>query len=95
MWSAQAVRDSKIDHTNRHLTYPPCAEPEARNTAVGWRHWNKQEQISLTVFIHIDVRQVLTWSHLLYFQWTLSQTLNYCSNNVCGSATANTDDGSL
>ena len=32
MWSAQAVRDLKIDHTQRHL-------PEAHNSAVGW-HWN-------------------------------------------------------
>ena len=37
MWSAQAVHDSKIDHT--HAIYPPCMEPEARNSAVGW-HWN-------------------------------------------------------
>ena len=37
MWSAQAVREFKIDHTNG--IYPPCAEPEARNSAVGW-HWN-------------------------------------------------------
>ena len=32
MWSAQAVRDSKIDHTQRHLS-------TLRNSAVGW-HWN-------------------------------------------------------
>ena len=37
MWSAQAVRDLKIDHT--YAIYPPCTEPEARNSAVGW-HWN-------------------------------------------------------
>ena len=37
MWSAQAVRDSKIDTLN--AIYPPCVEPEARNSAVGW-HWN-------------------------------------------------------
>ena len=36
MWSAQAVHDSKIDHTN--AIYLPCTEPEARNSAVGW-HW--------------------------------------------------------
>ena len=36
MRSAQAVRDSKMDHTQSHLS---CAQPEARNSAVGW-HWN-------------------------------------------------------
>ena len=36
MWSVQAVRESKIDHT--YVIYPPCAEPKARNSAVGW-HW--------------------------------------------------------
>ena len=41
MWSAQAVRDLKIDHTQRHL--PACVEPEARNSAVGW-HWNTHIQ---------------------------------------------------
>ena len=41
MWSAQAVRDLKIDHTQRHVGYSPCAEPEARNSAVGC-HWNRQ-----------------------------------------------------
>ena len=39
MWSAQAVRDSKMDHTQRHLS--ALSEPKARNSAVGW-HWNKQ-----------------------------------------------------
>ena len=34
MWSAQAVRELKIDHTQ--AIYPPCAEPKARNSAVGW-----------------------------------------------------------
>ena len=37
MWSAQAVRNSKIDQTQ--AIYLPCAEPKARNSAVGW-HWN-------------------------------------------------------
>ena len=37
MWSAHVVRDSKIDQFN--AIYPLCAEPEARNSAVGW-HWN-------------------------------------------------------
>ena len=37
IWSAQAVRDWKIDHTQRHLS--PCVEPKARNSAMGW-HWN-------------------------------------------------------
>ena len=37
MWSAQAVRDSKIDHFN--AIYPPCLQPQPRNSAVGW-HWN-------------------------------------------------------
>ena len=31
MWSAQAVRDSKINHTQRHLS-------ALRGTRVGW-HW--------------------------------------------------------
>ena len=35
MWSVQAVRDSKIDHT----ICPPCAEPEVLKSAVGC-HWN-------------------------------------------------------
>ena len=35
MWSAQAVRDLKIDHT--YAIYPPCAETEAHNSAVGWQ----------------------------------------------------------
>ena len=35
MWSAQAVRESKIDHTK--ALYPPSADPEARNSAMGWR----------------------------------------------------------
>ena len=38
MWSAQAMRDSKIATLNP--IYPPCAEPEACNIAVGW-HWNR------------------------------------------------------
>ena len=37
MWSAQAVRELKIDTLNAIFT--PCAEPESRNSAVGW-HWN-------------------------------------------------------
>ena len=37
MWSAQAVRELKIDHSQ--AIYPSCAEPEAHNCAVGW-HWN-------------------------------------------------------
>ena len=37
MWSAQVVRELKIDQLN--AIYLPCAEPEARNSAVGW-HWN-------------------------------------------------------
>ena len=28
MWSAQAVRELKLDHT--HAIYPPCVEPKAR-----------------------------------------------------------------
>ena len=32
MWSAQAVRDSKIDHIQHHLL--PCVEPKVRNSAV-------------------------------------------------------------
>ena len=32
MWSAKAVRDSKIDHTQR--PYPPCMEPEPLNSSV-------------------------------------------------------------
>ena len=34
MRSAQAVRDSKM--TTLNAIYPPCAESEARNSAVGW-----------------------------------------------------------
>ena len=45
MWSAQAVRDSKIDHTQRHLF--PCVEPEARNSAVGW-HWKTYTHTHIT-----------------------------------------------
>ena len=37
MWSAQAMRELKIDHLN--AIYPPRVEPEAHNSAVGW-HWN-------------------------------------------------------
>ena len=40
MWSAPVVRDLKIDYTQRHLF--AHAEPEARNSAVGW-HWNKKK----------------------------------------------------
>ena len=36
-WSTQAVRDSEVDHTQRHLS--ALVEPEARNSAVDW-HWN-------------------------------------------------------
>ena len=43
MWSAQAVRDLKIDPLN--AIYPPCAEPEAHNSAVGW-HWNTHTVIN-------------------------------------------------
>ena len=34
-WSAREERESKIDHTN--AIYPHIAEPEAGNSAVGWR----------------------------------------------------------
>ena len=37
MWSAQAVCELKIEHTQRHLS--ALREPEAHNSAVGW-HWN-------------------------------------------------------
>ena len=33
MWSAQAVRELYIDHTN--AIYPACTEPELDNSAVG------------------------------------------------------------
>ena len=36
-WSAQAVRELKIDHTQCHLS--TFVEPEAHNSIVGW-HWN-------------------------------------------------------
>ena len=46
MWSAQAVRDSKIDSFN--AICPPCVEPEARNSAVGW-HWITHDYNQLPV----------------------------------------------
>ena len=48
MWSAQAVSDSKIDHT--YAIYPSCVEPEANNCAVGW-HWNTQRHILILYYI--------------------------------------------
>ena len=42
MWSAQAVRELKIDRTQCHLS--ACAEPETRNSAVGW-HWKTHTHI--------------------------------------------------
>ena len=40
--SPKVVRELKIDHTN--AIYPPCMEPEARNSAVGW-HWNTHTHV--------------------------------------------------
>ena len=42
MWSAQAVRDSKIDALN--AIYTPCVEPEASNSSAGW-HWNTHRAV--------------------------------------------------
>ena len=33
-WSAQVVRESKIDHTN--AIYPHSTEPKVRNSAISW-----------------------------------------------------------
>ena len=59
IWSAQAVRDSKIDHTQRHLL--PCAEPEARNSAVGW-HWNTH---TLNKFVQFALKCSLVFDRVL------------------------------
>ena len=45
MWSAQVVRDLKIDHTQHHLS--TCMEPKVRNSAVGWQ-WNTHIHIGET-----------------------------------------------
>ena len=49
MWSAQAERESKIDHIRR--IYPPSTEIEARNCAVGW-HWNTHTHIHTHTYRH-------------------------------------------
>ena len=36
-------------YTTPNAIYPPCVEPEARNSAVGW-HWKQQEKVSNTTF---------------------------------------------
>ena len=50
MWSAQAVRESKIV-----AIYPLCVEPEARNNAVGWHSKQTiQSGREISVFIVTD-----------------------------------------
>ena len=54
MWPAQVVRDSKIDHSQRHLS--ALREPEARNSAVGW-HWHThlKKKIVLILCLIINI----------------------------------------
>ena len=59
MWSAQAARDSKIDHTQRHLS---CTEPEARSSAMDW-HWNTHTDI-VVIKYKMDARQIAEWRHI-------------------------------
>ena len=48
MWSAQAVHDLKM--ITLKAIYPPCVEPEAHSSAVGW-HWNTHTHTQIYSYV--------------------------------------------
>ena len=77
MWSAQAVRELK--KTTLNAIYPPCAEPEARNSAVGW-HWNTHIYLW-----NIKIILLIEWPYEAEYFWLIYQKL--CTKfplNPCG-----------
>ena len=83
MWSAQAVRESKITLI---AIYAPSAEPEAHNSALGW-HWDTLIQVGVvfrfTVLILYNKRFDSIDNILILDSWFLVlflQSVCVCSN---------------